>query len=259
VADDFIVADDEKNGNDSDDYEPTQQSINVKMGTKDKGKGKAKEDTQKDDKRTRKQPESTGVVREKSCKRCVRLKKDCINQKEGLVCYTCAVVKMKCEEPVEGEEITEKKTRATKLAKKPATQRQKRPATQHTKVTPATKNTSTSSPAITPPPQASSSKRRPVSPPPQASSSKRRAQSPPPQEPKPKRRAPTKKKEELPPAAYTSLLERIEKLEDGFISQREIIDAFLPGYFRLKDKVDTLHGAAVEMDNDFTKLRVNLE
>ena len=92
-ADDFIVADDDKNGNDSDDYEP---SMKGKMGRKDNDKGKAKKDTPKYDKRTRKQPESTGVLREKSCKRCVRLKKECVGQKEGSACYACAVVKMKC-------------------------------------------------------------------------------------------------------------------------------------------------------------------
>ena len=61
--DDFIVADKNENGNDSDPYEP----MSIKVKTRTKGKGKAKEIQQKEDKKMRKQPESTGVVREKSC------------------------------------------------------------------------------------------------------------------------------------------------------------------------------------------------
>ena len=118
--DNFIVADENENGNDSDAYEP--MSITVK--TRTKGKGKAKEIQQKEDKKMRKQLESTGVVREKSCKRCERLKQSCFIQKEGAACFACAVVKMKYEEPVEGENV-EKKKRAMKPAMKPATQRAK--------------------------------------------------------------------------------------------------------------------------------------
>ena len=325
VPNNFVVLDDEDIGNDSDEYEPP-SSIKVKMGTNDKGKGKAKEVTQKEDKRRRKQPERSGVVREKGCQRCVRLKQDCENQKEGVVCYPCAKVKMKCEDQVEGEEVvvekekTVKKTKATKPATKPATQQVQRPATQPTKTTPAThptkatpatqptkatpatqpkkttpaiqhtkttpatqpmkstpakstpasKKTSTikpislssglSSPAITPPPQASYSKIRPASPPPLASSSKRQAQSPPPQEPKPKRRAAPKKKDEhLPPAAYQSLLERIDKLEKEVESQRNLINAFLPGHFKLKDKMDLLGATTIEIDDRYKKMRGDVE
>ena len=60
-------------------------------------------------------------MREKSCKRCERLKQSCFIQKEGAACFACAVVKMKCEEPVEGENVENKK-RATKPATKLATQ-----------------------------------------------------------------------------------------------------------------------------------------
>ena len=48
-------------------------------------------------------------------------------------------------------------------------------------------------------------------------------------------------------------------LEEETKSQREIINAFLPGYLRLKDKVDTLHGSTIEIDNDNVKLRGDLQ
>ena len=79
--------------------------MGIKVKTRTKGKGKAKEIQQKEDKKTRKQPESTGVMREKSCKHCERLKQSCFIQKEGAACFACAGVKMKCEEPVEGRTL----------------------------------------------------------------------------------------------------------------------------------------------------------
>ena len=257
------MADKDKNGNDSDAYEPT--SIKVKMRTKDKGKGKVKDVQQKEDRKMRKQLESTGVVREKSCKHCEHLKQNRFIQKEGVACYACAVVKMKCEELVEGE-IVEKKKRAMKLA----THTKTTPATQPTKHTPATKHPSTikpislsseqSSPTITPPPQAFSSKCQPLSPPPHSSPSKCWAQSPPPQEPKPKHWAvPKKKDEHISPATYHHLLERINVLKEEAKSQQEIINVFLPGYLQLKDKVDTLHGSTIEINNDNMKFQEDLQ
>ena len=97
--------------------------------------------------------------------------------------------------------------------------------------------------------------RWPLSPPPHSSPPKHRAQSPPPHEPKPKRRAEQKKKDNhISPANYRHLLERIDVLEEETKSQREIINAFLPGYLRLKDKVDTLHGSTIKINNDNVKL-----
>ena len=48
-------------------------------------------------------------------------------------------------------------------------------------------------------------------------------------------------------------------LEEETKFQREIINAILPGYLRLKDKVDTLHGSTIEIDNDNVKLRGDLQ
>ena len=91
----------------TEDYQPSMTSIKVKHGGK--GKGKMVEHRRKGERKTRarKPPQSTGILREKPCKHCIRLKTPCYNQVKGVVCVGCAVVKMKCDD-IDGEEKAQK-------------------------------------------------------------------------------------------------------------------------------------------------------
>lgn len=243
VPDDFVVPDDTPKGRDSEDYEP---SIKVKHVAKDKGK--KKEVVPKDEKRGRKQPQSTGVLREKPCRRCIRLKMECYNQTVGKVCLGCARVKVKCYDVAEGEEGEEEENdKGEKKEKKPRAKRQTKPTA--TKSRPANKKaiSTLSSPATTPPPRATTSRRRAVSPAPRASTSKRRALSPAPQEPKAKRRA-TNKEDETRPGVDQGLREKVEELTKEVLRQRELLDAILPGYLRLKEAFYDLQQSVVGLD-----------
>jgi len=93
------IINNEDEDDDSDEYEPS-----IKVMDVDKGKGKKKERTQKDGKRLRNKPENTRKLREKACKRCVRLEQVCYSQVTGLACFPCAMMKMRCDEvEVEGK------------------------------------------------------------------------------------------------------------------------------------------------------------
>jgi hypothetical protein len=227
------VREDHNHGNDSDEYLP-----NIKVKHEAKGKAKMKEPVRKDEKRVRKQPESTGQMRKKQCKRCDRLEIDCYDQTMGTACLGCALVKMRCEE-VDGKGV--KKTSVAKEKKKttkPATKKTRQPATRGPATTQGadlrTISRGTSSSSDTPSPSG-----RP---------SKRRASSPPPFQPSAKRRTMSKKAEGKRPAMDDTVGDDITELREEIRRQRGLLDAVLPGYMRLKDTV-------AEMEKNIDEMR----
>ena len=125
---------------DTEDYQPSMTSIKVKHGGK--GKGKMVERRRKGERKMRawKPPQSTGILREKPCKRCICLKTPCYNQVKGVVCVGCAVVKMKCDD-IDGEEKAQKLDKR-KRPKVGAASKDQRPANTRPMRMPATQQKS---------------------------------------------------------------------------------------------------------------------
>ena len=118
----IIISQDESES----DYQPSVKgrSIKVKRGDQGKGKGKAKESPKesrkKDEKKPRPKPKPAGL-REKTCKRCLQLNKECYQQNLGSACVNCAKLKMRCVD--EGDEDTGRKPPGFPPGKKRAFQR----------------------------------------------------------------------------------------------------------------------------------------
>jgi hypothetical protein len=92
----------------------------------DKGKERMKDVKPKEEvtvtRRPRKPPQSTGVVRQPPCTRCVKRKTTCYKQRGGNACVSCAKVKLRCDDfkgDVQQEEEVEKTKRADKTRKAP--------------------------------------------------------------------------------------------------------------------------------------------
>jgi hypothetical protein len=205
----FVVPDDVTRPDDSDEYEP---SIKVKHDVK--GKGKAKEQAKKSERRVRKEPENTRELRENPCARCVRLKMDCFAQAIGSACFGCAMVKVKCDEVVEKRLKKVKVRKEKKIPTKPAAIRSK-PARKPARAQDEDEDEQSSATASSAP--ATDTKRRASSPLPVPSAKRRR----------------TSKKEDTASAEMEDLRKELGR-------QREILDAVLPGYLRLKDQVAEL-------------------
>jgi hypothetical protein len=222
----FVVPDDVTRPDDSDEYEP---SIKVKHDVK--GKGKAKEQVKKSERRVRKEPENTRELRENPCARCVRLKMDCFAQAIGSACFGCAMVKVKCDEVVEKREKKVKIRKEKKIPTKPAAIRSK-PARKPARARDEDEQSSATASSA----PATDTKRRASSPLPVPSAKRRR----------------TSKNEGTASTEMEDLRKEVGR-------QREILDAVLPGYLRLKDKVAELEEKVEKHYIKFADVLIELE
>ena len=204
-----------------------------------------KEGARKEEKRVRNPPVSTGVLRRKPCKRCVRIKAECYNQTQGVACLGCARVKMRCDDVTETEqEMAEDDEKVAEMERKIVVKRGKRPARNPPAKVSRPANPSPSSPAITPPPATITSKRRAVS--------------PAPQQPRPKRQV-TKKGV----AVDKALNDRVDELTIEVKRQRDLIDAILPVYLRLQETLpktlSEINETVVDLQDAYGQLKERVD